>query len=407
LRRILISLLLALTALAASPVAAQQGLTGLARLTGDGAQIVERNGRIELVLEMSQSVPWRVFTLDEPRRVVLDLSELDWTGLDVRALATGISRVGEIAAGTFRPGWSRLVIELAGPMIVAEAGMTTTNDGAVLRLRLEDSDAESFAARAGAPETALFDLTDGAALPVRPRPRGQGPLTVVLDPGHGGIDPGAERDGVRESDLMLTFALELKEALLRGGNINVVLTRDDDVFVPLETRVTIARRAGADVFLSFHADALAEGRATGATVYTLSEEASDEASEKLAERHDRADLLAGVDLSETDDAVALVLMDLARTETAPRSDALADALVEGIYAATQSTYKSPRHRAAFSVLKAPDIPSALVELGFLSSERDRANLTDPDWRRRAALGIRDALLYWAIEDAAVVERLRR
>lgn len=406
-RRILLSLLLALSALAAPPAVAQQGLTGLARFAGDGATIIERNGRVEVELEMSQSVPWRVFTLDEPRRVVLDLSELDWTGFDARGLANGVSRVDEIAAGTYRPGWSRMVIELARPMIVAEAGMTTTNSGAVLTLRLADSDAESFAASAGAPENALFDLADRTARPVQPQPRGQGPLTVVIDPGHGGIDPGAERDGVRESELMLTFARELKDVLLRGGNINVVLTRGDDVFVPLETRVTIARRAGADVFLSFHADALAEGRATGATVYTLSDEASDEASEKLAERHDRADLLAGVDLSETDDAVALVLMDLARTETAPRSDALADALVEGIYAATQSTYKSPRHRAAFSVLKAPDIPSVLVELGFLSSKRDRDNLTDPDWRRRAALGIRDALLYWAIEDAALAERLRK
>ncbi|GKY87882.1 N-acetylmuramoyl-L-alanine amidase [Sinisalibacter aestuarii] len=406
-RRILTVFLLGLTLLAALPAAAQQELTGLARLTGAGAALVERNGRLELSLEMSQSVPWRVFTLDGPPRVVLDLSELDWTGADPDALAAGLSRVAALSAGTFRPGWSRMVIELGGPMRVAEAGMTTDATGARLDLRLEDSDAESFAAAAGAPESALFRLTDGAALPARPRQRGAGPLTVVIDPGHGGIDPGAERDGVRESDLMLTFARELKEVLLRAGNIDVVLTRDDDIFVPLETRVTIARRAGADVFLSFHADALAEGRAHGATVYTLATDASDEASEKLAERHDRADLLAGVDLSDTDDEVALVLMDLARTETAPRSNALADALVEGIYSATQSTYKTPRHQAAFSVLKAPDIPSALVELGFLSSERDREKLTDPDWRRQAALGIRDALLYWSIEDAALADRLRR
>jgi N-acetylmuramoyl-L-alanine amidase len=407
LRRILLSVLLALTALASMPATAQQALTGLARLTGEGATLDERNGRLEVRLEMTQTVPWRVFTLDAPPRVVLDLSELDWTGFDAAALATGVRRVSALAAGTYRPGWSRMVIELAGPMAVAEAGMTTANDGAVLALRLEDSDADSFAAAAGAPESALFRLTDGAALPARPRPRGQGPLTVVIDPGHGGIDPGAERGGVREADLMLAFARELKEVLLRAGNINVVLTRDDDVFVPLESRVTIARRAGADVFLSLHADALAEGRAHGATVYTLSQEASDEASEKLAERHDRADLLAGVDLSQADDAVALVLMDMARTETAPRSEALADALVEGIYSATQSTYKSPRLQAGFSVLKAPDIPSALIELGFLSSERDLAKLTDPDWRRQAALGIRDALLYWAIEDAAAAERLRK
>ncbi len=404
-RRLLLSFLLLLAWLPAA--GAQQALTGLARLAGDGVTLVERRGRLALTLDLTQAVPWRVFTLDDPARVVLDFSELDWTGADPEALASSTERISDMAVGLYRPGWTRMVIELARPMAVAEAGMETSATGAALTLRLEDSDAESFAAAAGAPDSATFRTTDGAALPARPRPRGQGPLMVVIDPGHGGIDPGAEREGVREADLMLTFARELKDVLLRAGNIDVVLTRDDDVFVPLETRVTIARRAGADVFLSFHADALAEGRAHGATVYTLSAEASDEASAKLAERHDRADLLAGVDLSEADDAVALVLMDLARTETAPRAEALADALVEGIYAATQSTYKSPRMQAGFSVLKAPDIPSALVELGFLSSERDRAKLTDPDWRRQAALGIRDALLYWAIEDAATAERLRK
>lgn len=404
-RRLLLSILLLLATTVAAP--AQQTLTGLARLTGDGVTLDERRHRLELGFDLSQAVPWRVFTLTDPARVVVDFSELDWTGADAAALAASTARIADMAVGLFRPGWSRMVIELTDPMIVAQAEMETADDGARLSLRLEESDPETFAARAGAPPSAVFRTTDGAALAQAPEARGQGPLTVVIDPGHGGIDPGAEREGVREKDLMLTFARELKDILLRAGNIDVVLTRDDDVFVPLETRVTIARRAGADVFLSFHADALAEGRAHGATVYTLAEEASDAASEKLAERHDRADLLAGVDLSQADDEVALVLMDLARTETTPRSEALADALVAGIYAATQSTYKSPRLQAGFSVLKAPDIPSALIELGFLSSERDRAKLTDPDWRRQAALGIRDALLYWAIQDAGHAERLRK
>lgn len=387
----------------------QQALTGLARLVGDGAVLVERRGRIELSIAMSQPVPWRVFTLDDPARVVLDFSELDWTGADPDALAGEAERIDALAVGLYRPGWSRMVLELARPMAVTSAAMQTGPDGAVLRLRLGDTDAESFAAKAGAPPSAVFRTTEGAALPGEEGDAqgGAGPLRVVLDPGHGGIDPGAERGGVREKDLMLTFARELKEVLLRGGNVEVILTRESDVFVPLETRVSIARRARADVFISLHADALAEGRAHGATVYTLADEASDEASAKLAERHDRADLLAGVDLSQTDDAVAMVLMDMARTETAPRSEALAADLVEGIYAATQSTYKTPRMQAGFSVLKAPDIPSVLIELGFLSSPSDRKKLTDPNWRRQAALGIRDALLYWTIQDAATATRLRK
>ncbi|GGD32914.1 N-acetylmuramoyl-L-alanine amidase [Sinisalibacter lacisalsi] len=401
-------LLLGLIWLLAAPGAeAQQALSGLARLTDAGVEISERRGRVEIGLGVTQAVPWRIFTLDGPPRVVVDFSELDWTGADPEALASAATQIDAIAMGTFRPGWSRMVIALAGPMAVTASEMDTRGPGARVRLRLEATDAAGFAASAGAPESALFQRARGAGIETDAPPPAAGRLVVVLDPGHGGIDPGAEREGLREADLMLTFARELKDVLLRAGLFDVVLTRDDDIFVPLEERVTIARRAGADVFLSLHADALAEGHAEGATVYTLAEEASDTASAALAERHDRADLLAGVDLSDTDDAVALVLMDLARTETAPRTDRLAEALIEGIRGTTQSTYKHPHLEAAFSVLKAPDIPSALIELGFLSSERDRAKLADPAWRISAAEGIRDGLLFWAREDAALRDRLRR
>lgn len=391
----------------AQPVAAQQTLTGLARLNEAGITLVERRGRLELTLAITQPVPWRVFTLDDPARVVLDFSELDWTGARPEALAAQAEQISAIAVGTYRPGWSRMVIELAAPMLVTAAEMTTDAPGARVRLALHATDEAQFAARAGAPDSAVFRDRGGQAMAAPARPAGGDRLTVVIDPGHGGIDPGAEHGGIREADLMLTFARELKEVLLRADNIDVVLTRDADVFVPLEERVTIARRAGADVFLSLHADALAEGHAQGATVYTLAAEASDAASAKLAERHDRADLLAGVDLSRSDDAVALVLMDLARTETAPRAERLAMALVEGLHSATRSAHKRPHLHAAFSVLKAPDIPSALIELGFLSSQRDRAKLSDPAWRFSAAQGIRDALIYWALEDAALAERLRQ
>jgi len=394
--------------LLASPAGAQQ-MSALAHLTGDGAQLHDNGAALALTLDITQPVPWRVFTLTGPPRVVLDFSELDWTGLNAAAFLSASSHIRAMNMGLFRPGWSRLVIELATPMVVEQAGMQAQDAKARVTLRMVPASADEFAARAGAPDSAVFvpQLNPAGLIAPKQRQTGDRALVVVLDPGHGGIDPGAQREGAVEADLMLAFARELKETLVRAGGFHVVLTREDDRFVPLETRVTIARRAGADVFLSLHADALAQGRASGATVYTLSDEASDIASQKLAERHDRADLLAGVDLSHQDDAVALVLMELARRETAPRSDKLADALVEGIYAATQSTYKSPRLRAGFSVLKAPDIPSALIELGFLSSEKDRANLMSAQWRARAAGGIRDALQYWAIKDAAEAPRLRQ
>ncbi|WP_298499839.1 N-acetylmuramoyl-L-alanine amidase [uncultured Maritimibacter sp.] len=381
---------------------AQDALTALSRLTGEGLTIETGPQGVEIGIEMNRSVPWRVFTLDAPMRLVVDFSELDWDAVDPEAGA-GLAEVGAVSTGIFRPGWSRMVVELTEPLAIKGAAMRAEGEGARVAISLVPTDADAFAARAGAPPSARFDV---AELPT-PGQVEDDTFVVVIDPGHGGIDPGAEREGVMEKDLVLTFARALEEAFLRDTDVQVVLTRSDDSFVPLEERVSLARIAKADVFLSLHADALAEGRANGATVYTLSEDASDVASQKLAERHDRADLLAGVDLTETDDAVALVLMDLARTDTQPRSDALADAIVEGIRTATGSTYKTPRMQASFSVLKAPDIPSVLIELGFLSSKRDFEKLTDPEWRASMAVGIRDAVMTWAEADEAGAERRRQ
>ena len=233
------------------------------------------------------------------------------------------------------------------------------------------------------------------------------PLVVVLDPGHGGVDPGAERGGTNEKELMLRFARELREALIRAGGFDVALTRNEDMFVSLDRRVAIAHDLGADVFISLHADALTNGRAHGATVYTLSDTASDEASAALAERHDRTQILAGIDLSEQDDVVADVLIDLARTETQPRSDQLAKAIRAGIYEQNLELNSRPLRSAGFSVLKSPDIPSVLVEIGFMSSERDLANIRNPDWRAKMAAAIRDALKAWQIADAASAELVRQ
>ncbi len=379
----------------ALPAAAQE-LSALARLDPARTEMRAEGDEVALTLGLSQPVPWRVRVLDQPPRLVMDFREVDWTGL--AGLGQDVPQVLGLRAGVFRPGWSRLVVDLAQPMLVAEAGMAT--EGATLvSLRLRPASAAEFAAKAAEPEPEGWALPKAAALaPVKPR--GEGPLIVVLDPGHGGIDPGAERDGTSEAKLMLIFARELKELLLRDGNFRVALTREEDAFVPLETRISIAHDLGAQVFLSLHADALSEGEAVGATVYTLAEEASDAASATLAERHDRDDLLAGVDLSEQDDVVAEVLMDMARTETQPRTLRLAEALVTSIQAAEIKMHRHPHQEAAFSVLKSADIPSILLELGFLSSESDMARLQDREWRQKMAVAIRDGLKAWAEEDAA-------
>jgi N-acetylmuramoyl-L-alanine amidase len=391
--RLVALLLWTLTAAAA----AGQELSALARLDPAASRIADDGADIAVRIGLSQPVPWRLRVLDGPPRLVLDAREIDWAGL------AGIPRKGTkvraLRAGTLRAGWSRLVLELDGPYRVALAGMTTEGTTEIA-LRLTPENPAAFAAAAAEADPAAWALPV-AAMP--PAPAGDEPLTVVLDPGHGGIDPGAERDGQTEAALMLTFARGLKEELLRGGDVQVLLTRDADIFVPLEARISIARAAGAHVLVSLHADALAEGEATGATIYRLSAEASDEAAAALAERHDRSDLLSGVDLSGQDDLVAQVLMDMARTETSPRIDRLSAALETAIRREGLVMHRHPRQAAAFSVLKSPDIPSVLVELGFLSSARDFRRLTDPDWRTRMARALAAGIRAWAAEDAALAE----
>jgi N-acetylmuramoyl-L-alanine amidase len=387
---------LALALWLAAGAAAAQEFSALARADIARSSIAAAGQGVDLRLGITQPVPWRVRVLDGPPRVLLDTREVDWRGISGLPGAPGI--VG-LRAGPLREGWSRLVLELAAPMLVAEAAMATGQAPAIT-LRLVPADPAAFAERARAPDPPGWAMPAPADLPP-PVARGGGPMVVVLDPGHGGIDPGAEAQGVTEADLMLTFARELKEELLRAGGFAVVMTREDDVFVPLETRISIARAARGDAFLSLHADALAEGRATGATLYTLSDEASDRAAAALAERHDRDDLLSGVDLTGQDDVVARVLMDMARTETRPRIDRLAGAVKQAIRAEGLAMHRRPRQYGAFSVLKSPDIPSVLVELGFMSSARDLRRLTDPAWRARMAGALRAGLQAWADEDAAL------
>jgi len=221
------------------------------------------------------------------------------------------------------------------------------------------------------------------------------------------LDPGAKHGDLVEKDLMLSFARELREVLLRRGGYEVTLTRDGDHFVSLEGRIALAHHMRADVFISLHADSLAEGLAHGATVHVLSRDASDVASEKLAERHDRSDILSGVDLSGADDSVTDILLDLARQETQPRTEALAAALVAGMAQTGGPMNRRPLRAAAFSVLKAADIPSVLIEIGFLSSPRDLKNLSDAEWRAGMAVGIANGLDAWQKEDAATRPLVRQ
>lgn len=375
-----------------------QELTALARLDPASTTFSQTGTDIDIALGLSQSVPWRVRLQADPPRLIVDFREVDFDGLAALPIAT--DKIKAVRAGLFRPGWSRLVLELDGPYQVSIAAMETETVFARVQIRLTPTDSATFAREASLPEPTDWALPEPAVI-VPKADRKTGPIIVVLDPGHGGIDPGAEREGQSEANLMLGFARALKDLLQRTGAFEVVMTRNEDVFVPLEARVSIARAADADVFIALHADALLEGEAAGAAIYTLSDEASDRAAAALAERHDRDDLLAGLDLTGQDDLVATILMDMARIETMPRTARLAAALEKAIKAADLKMHRFAQQSAGFSVLKSPDFPSVLIELGFLSSARDLARLTDKKWRDRMAEAIRDALLIWAHEDQAL------
>ncbi len=398
-----------LAALASGPLRAQD-FSGLARLDVTQSTLRDSAEGFEITLFLSQPVPFRAFTLEEPMRLVVDFRELDWRGATPERLMTTDGRVSDLRFGVLRPGWSRMVVDLAEPLRLDQAGMEVSKlDGtATLHMTLARTDAEDFAARSGAPPDPAWDLMAGIDMTAAPPPRAEGgPLVVVIDPGHGGIDPGAEHGGLVEAHLMLDLALELAEALIRADGFEVVLTREADVFVPLAQRMTIARAAGADVFLSLHADALEMASATGASIYTLSASAVDQASQRMAERHDRGDLLAGLDLTGQDDTVSMILMDLARLETGPKSERLADTLVQEMRAAGAVINSRPRRDGPLAVLNAADFPSVLIEVGFLSNAADRERLSSPEGRAPLIAGIVEGLRRWEMDEAVLAPMVRQ
>ena len=386
--------LLAALLLLALPLSAQE-FTGLARFDPATSLVTDEGAGVRVELGLSLPVPWRVYTLDDPERLVVDFRELDWQGARRETLLNA-DNVADLRFGPVSPGWSRLVIDLSTPMAVTEAGMAVDEARAQVTILMEPTGAEAFARTAGVPDTPGWEAPPEEA-PPPPGPGADDRLIVAIDPGHGGIDPGAEHGGIREADLVLGLALELADAVARIEGMVPVLTRQDDSFLPLDERMTIARAAGADLFLSLHADALEEDAARGASVYTLSVEAGDGATARMAERHDRGDLLAGLDLSEQDDTVTRVLMELARLETGPEAEELAGALVAGMAEAGAALNSRPRRAAQLAVLSAADFPSVLIEVGFLSSESDRDRLTSEEGRAALVEGLVLGLRRWETE----------
>jgi N-acetylmuramoyl-L-alanine amidase len=356
---------------------------GQAQVSFDPERSAVRDGwwKLEVTLGLSEIVPYRVFTLDAPRRLVLDFEVTDIAGLDPDTVLSG-DRATAVRFGPLRPGWSRMVIDLAEPLIIAEAGMVAHPEGAALSLVLEQTSEVEFAAASGAPPDLGWEAVTGFDSQEAARIARSEDFVVVIDPGHGGIDPGANQGGIKEADLTLLLAAELAVSLGELPKVRAVLTRSGDVFVPLSARLTFARQVGADLMISLHADALETDAARGASVYTLAPDGGTAASQRIVERHERGDLLSGVDLNATEDRVATALMDLARAQTGPAARRFADALATAMATQGVPMNSRPRREGQFAVLTAADFPSVLVEVGFLSNADDRAFLANPAGRRK-------------------------
>jgi N-acetylmuramoyl-L-alanine amidase len=304
------------------------------------------------------------------------------------------------------PGGSRIVFDLTGPAKIAKSYLLEAANGQPPRLvlELEEVDRTSFVqmlAPENRPELrpAIADANAAAtpveaAVPAKPAVVDSRPV-VVIDPGHGGVDNGTQAAGDSEKIekiLVLGFGLALRDRLEKSGKYRVVMTRTDDTFIPLADRVRIARNQSAALFVSIHADALpkGEGDAQGATIYTLSDRASDSEAERLAEAENKADAIGGVNLTEEPTDVADILIDLAQRETRTFSNRFARLLM-GEMKSTVRMHKHPLKSAGFKVLKAPDVPSVLVELGYVSNKGDLEHLVSENWRSRTVGSMAQAI----------------
>ena len=386
------------------------------------------------VLELDRQVKFSVFMLANPYRVVIDLPEVGWR-LPPRPLPSNTGLLNQFRYGLFKAGTSRIVLDVKGTSAVEKTFLLGPKGGAGYRLvvdltavspqtfmarvgqpplRVTSVGASSTQARGGPAPKGMLTPPSNAQAPVlnsrvpavqvmkasTPRKRKKRPL-IVLDPGHGGVDPGTHgRSGIYEKHITLSAAREFKAMLEKSGRYRVLLTRNRDIFIRLRDRISIARDAGADLFISLHADAIKNRKIRGLSVYTLSERASDKEAAGLAEKENKSDLIAGIDLSDKTPEVANILIDLTQRESMNQSARFAEGLVKELARKTKLLRNTHRF-AGFVVLKAPDVPSVLIELGFLSNRRDERALTQKPYRAKLGRAIVEAVnsYFTRIEEA--------
>ena len=359
------------------------------RLGGDDNQI-------RFVVDLSRRIDIRAFMLANPYRVIVDMPQVNFQ-FPPKAGEQGRGLVKAFRYGLALPGASRMVIDLSAPARVEKAYVLPAAEGQPARLVLDllKVDRETFL-RAVAVDNRLPRIAD----PVRPGERepaskggGDPRPIIVIDPGHGGADAGTRGpSGETEKSLVLDFGIMLRDKVEKTGKYRVVMTRSDDTFIPLAERVRLARSRQAQLLISIHCDALArgDGEAQGATIYTLSDQASDSEAARLADEENRSDVIAGVNLSAEPDQIADILIDLAQRETKAFSAQFAHALATELKS-TIRLHKHPLKSAGFRVLKAPDVPSVLIELGYVSNKEDLKQLTSDTWRAHAGDSIVHAI----------------
>ena len=371
-----------------------------ARLAGDAKQT-------RFILDLDKAVQFRAFALADPYRVIVDLPQVNFQ-LPAGVGVAGRGLVKAFRYGLVMPGGSRIVFDLTGPAKIAKSYVLEAANGQPPRLvlELEEVDRTAFV-QSLPPENrpelrpAIAEANAAVAQPDAPAAAKPAPVpssdkrpVVVIDPGHGGVDNGTQAGGgdIMEKNLVLGFGLALRDRIEKSGKYRVVMTRTDDTFIPLGDRVKIARSESAALFVSIHADALrrGEGDAQGATIYTLSDKASDSEAERLADTENKSDAIGGVSLADEPTEVADILIDLVQRETKTFSNRFARLLM-GEMKNTVRMHKHPLKSAGFRVLKAPDVPSVLVELGYVSNKGDLEHLVSENWRNRTVGSIAQAI----------------
>jgi N-acetylmuramoyl-L-alanine amidase len=434
-----------------------------AAVSAVAVRISDEPSRTRFIVDLTHTVSFKVYVLPDPYRVIVDLPDVEFRlPADSGGKETGV--LAGYRFGSLELGRSRIVMDATQPVLIERSFILHPRDGEPARLVIDlvATDAETFArlhrsdqlsldqtsASAeevptelppisigpppatgkaaprvvpgpGSPERGRLAALDSAKSVPRPRPkpgperaaahadaapageRADGRRVVVIDPGHGGIDPGAlSRSGTAEKEVVLAFSKVLKEALEAAGHYDVHLTRSEDVFLSLGERVQFARRHNAQLFIAIHADSLRRGAARGATVYTLADKASDAEAEALAHKENRSDIIAGVDLVAESEQITGILIDLAQREAKNHAVIFAKSLVNQLKPVTRLNSR-PIRAAGFRVLMAPDVPSVLFELGYLSNRNDETLLLSPKWRSEVATAMAAAVdRYFATQVAS-------